>query len=221
MQARRPSTLVLPALLAFGVLVSCSGQRHDDDPPPPPPPPSLPVTDLDVGLTPEEATAWRFTSEGSDLVPVDLLRALIDVSTGQPFSESLARYGFLPSPAGPANPYGLAVGWTVDVPDFAPAKLDFVGLNCSACHTGQIEYGGQALRIDGGPNMADIEAFGLAVKDSALHMVEHPTEAFLFVWRLTHLDPPAGARAAATPAQQLDNEYRRPDGRLLLAVLHV
>ncbi len=211
MRNRRPILVQLVlVLLVLAVLVSCS--RRDDGKQPPRDdggePPPAPVTDLDVGLTPEEAVAWRFTSEGSDLVPVDLLRALVDVNTGRPFSESMARYGFIPSPAGPENPYGLPVGWTTGVPEYSPRKVDFAGLNCSACHTGQIEYDGQALRIDGGPNMADLEGFALAAKDSTVDMLKHPVKAFLFVWRLVHLEPPEHASPEETFAGHLPDDTR-------------
>ena len=206
----RRSVLVLPALVLFALLVSCFRKPDDSKPPVDKgteSPPS-PVTDLDVGLTPEETLTWRYTSEGSDLVPVDLLRALIDVNTGRPFAESMDRYGFIPSPAGPENPYGLPVGWSVGVPEYAPRKLDFVGLNCAACHTGQLEYGGQTLRIDGAPNMADLESFALAARDSTVDMLKNPVKAFLFVWRLVHLEPPEHASPQETFAGQLPDDTR-------------
>ena len=34
-----------------------------------------------------------------------------------------------------------------------------IGLNCTACHVGQLQYQGRALRLDGGPNMALINTF--------------------------------------------------------------
>ena len=173
------------ALVAALVFAGCPPK-----PEPKPEPEPLTIVELDVGLDAAQRTVWRFTSEGSDLAPVALLRALRDVNTGELFPESLEHYGFLPSPASPANPCGLPVGWAVSVPEYSILNLDYVGVNCSACHTGQIDYAGRGLRIDGAPNLADIEAFGLAVKDSAVHLLGHPVEALLFVWRLIHLEPP-------------------------------
>lgn len=210
MWSRRPYFLSVVLGLLVAASVSCSRPPEQGDDTPPPPPASN-VTDLDVGLSSAETGAWRWTSEGSDLVPVDILRALTDVNWRAPFSESLVRYGFLPSPAGPGNPYGLPVGWTIDVPKFSLLRLDYTGVNCSACHTGQVEYRGQALRIDGAPNMADIEAFGLAVRDSVAAMLEDPAETFLFVARLVSLEPPAGADPEETFAGQLS-----PAGRSLM-----
>lgn len=39
------------------------------------------------------------------------------------------------------------------------ANERWLGLNCSACHTGEITYQGQRLRIDGGPTLADFQGF--------------------------------------------------------------
>ena len=34
-----------------------------------------------------------------------------------------------------------------------------MGLNCTACHVGQVEYHGHSTRIDGGPSMAFVNQF--------------------------------------------------------------
>ena len=224
------------------VVVSCrpKGDEGKKSPPLIVRPKPVQAVDLDVGLTEEQRQLWRFLTEGSDLVPVAVLSALVDINTGKPFSKSLDRYGFLPADKGPGNPYGLPVGWTVDVPDYSLLKIDYVGVNCSACHTGQIEYEGQALRIDGAPNMADIEAFGLAVNESVLQMVGDPAEALLFVWRLIRFEPvqksqqrafedvlPAEAQSLLdTYAEALSNDVDEPAdavgreiGRIFIRIL--
>src|SRR5204863_9825438 len=38
-------------------------------------------------------------------------------------------------------------------------KVDWVGLNCAACHTGQITYGGKTQIIDGAPALFDFQTF--------------------------------------------------------------
>ena len=171
-------------------------------------PPILPYQDLGVGLSAAETLAWRYTTEGSDLVPVDILRALIDTESGKPFTEALDRFGFLPTAAGPGNVYGLPVGWTIDVPDYSLLKVDYVGINCSACHTGELAYQGKAMRIDGAPNMADIEAFGLAVEASGVATLEDPLEAFAFIVRWLRLAPPAEATPADTFAGKVPDDTK-------------
>jgi mono/diheme cytochrome c family protein len=154
------------------------------------------VTELDVGLTPDERERLRFLTEGSDLVPVVLLQALKDFRTGKLFADALSDYGFLPSPVSELNPDGLAVGWTVDVPALSPHKLPYAGLNCAACHTGQIEFQGRTLRIDGAPNMADIEALGLAVRDSLAKTLASRAETLALVTRIAQRVPPDAGIAA-------------------------
>ncbi|MFJ5296910.1 di-heme-cytochrome C peroxidase [Pseudomonas sp. NPDC088368] len=65
--------------------------------------------------------------------------------------EHLARFGFLVDPkqvATALNPGNLPVGFTRHQnPDHTVEYLD---ITCSACHTGELHFKGQALRIDGG-----------------------------------------------------------------------
>jgi hypothetical protein len=64
--------------------------------------------------------------------------------------------GFLVDGRSSANPDGLPVGFAKDV-DPDPNKGDSIGLTCAACHTGQLEYHGTKVRIDGGQSMGAIE----------------------------------------------------------------
>ncbi len=186
----------------FLVLVWCLGlpacQRPD---PPAPPPPVVPSADLDVGLTAAQSTLWRTAPEGSDLAPVDILRAMKDFETGRLYIDALDYYGFIPSSASAANPYGLPIGWATHVPSYAVFGQDYVSINCAACHTAQIEYQGQAMTIDGGSNMADIEALALSIQSSAEKMLQDPIEVLLFVHRLLSLEPPPGAEGKSLGAQ--------------------
>ena len=185
--------------------VSLGLQGCDRREPPAPPPPPLPSTDLDVGLTAAQSTLWRTTPEGSDLAPVDILRAMKDFETGRLYVDALDYYGFIPSTASAANPYGLPIGWTTHVPSYAPFQQDYVSINCAACHTGQLTYEGRAMVIDGGSNMADIEALALSIKSSAVKMLEDPIEALLFVHRLLNLEPPEGTEGQSLGAQVDDD----------------
>ena len=44
---------------------------------------------------------------------------------------------------------------------------DYIGYTCAACHTGQVNYKSQAIRIDGGPAMADMVGFLEALQTGA------------------------------------------------------
>ncbi|USW94652.1 cytochrome c [Pseudomonas proteolytica] len=75
-----------------------------------------------------------------------------------PFSEqrfaepaNLARFGFLVDPrqqATPQNPGNLPVGFARH--KNAGSNEEFLDITCAACHTGELRFNGQALRIDGG-----------------------------------------------------------------------
>jgi hypothetical protein len=91
--------------------------------------------------------------QGSRLIPWAWISALKQAN-GKPFmAESLDRYGYLPNEA--SSPPGLPVGFVVISQDGA----DMLGLTCAACHTRQIDVGGKAYRIDGGPAIADLGSF--------------------------------------------------------------
>lgn len=116
------------------------------------------------GLTDADRGKFYHLSEGGELFPVDWLLALdaeVPASDGsvliRPFLDNIERFGLLPHEKGPDNPYGLPVGVSV-----APSKLtgtEMIGLNCAACHVGQVQYQGQAVRVDGAGNMAYINKF--------------------------------------------------------------
>ncbi|KVV02614.1 MULTISPECIES: di-heme-cytochrome C peroxidase [unclassified Pseudomonas] len=72
----------------------------------------------------------------------------------QPFAapEYLARFGFLVEPqqkASVANPGNLPVGFTRHTNP--GSDVQYLDITCAACHTGELHYNGQALRIDGAP----------------------------------------------------------------------
>lgn len=75
-----------------------------------------------------------------------------------PFSEQrfatpeyLARFGFLVDPAQkatPNNPGNLPVGFARH--QNPGSKEEYLDVTCAACHTGELRFKGQAIRIDGG-----------------------------------------------------------------------
>jgi cytochrome c5 len=63
------------------------------------------------------------------------------------------RYRYLPRKATSNNPDALPIGFVKD--NFR--GRNFMGFTCSACHTGQVNYKGTGIRIDGAPAMADMD----------------------------------------------------------------
>ena len=123
---------------------------------------------LDQGWDQDTTQWWYRVSQGTVFMPYAWFLALEQPVGEELFSAAgnLERLGFLPDPPGPQNPHGLPVGFSkrpVDLPDLKPYacwKGDWVGFSCAACHTGQVSYHGQQIRIEGGPAHHDIETFG-------------------------------------------------------------
>jgi hypothetical protein len=112
---------------------------------------------LDQKWSPEESLWFYKTTQGSDLMPYDFFMALQDPQTGKVFhaNDTLYDYGYLPQIATYSNPDALPVGF---VKDTYKGKL-YIGFTCAACHTGQLNYQGTAIRIDGGPAGSDMDTF--------------------------------------------------------------
>jgi hypothetical protein len=109
--------------------------------------------------------------QGSRIMPLRWIAALKQTD-GQPFmADSLGRYGYLPNKA--SRPAGLPIGFTVARGN----EEQEIGMNCSACHTRQIEVNGTAYLIDGGPGIVDFQSF-LADLDTAVNTVLTNDQAF-------------------------------------------
>ncbi|MFZ0705009.1 MAG: cytochrome c [Candidatus Korobacteraceae bacterium] len=118
--------------------------------------------------TPDQRAWFYHAPQGTELLPYRWFLALeqpqIKVFGEVPkFSDTayLARFGFLPDSAGPQNPDALPVGFAKDtITDVNTGqRVEVVGLTCSACHTGQLEYRGKGVRIDGGAATVDLASF--------------------------------------------------------------
>lgn len=109
--------------------------------------------------------------QGSRIMPLRWIAALKQPN-GQPFmADSLGRYGYLPNQA--SRPAGLPIGFTVS----SEKGEQEIGMNCSACHTRQIEVSGSAYLIDGGPGIVDFQSF-LADLDIAVNIILKDRQAF-------------------------------------------
>jgi len=149
------------------------------------------------GFTVEERRQFYHLSEGGELYPADWLLALEATVTDangrsetRPFLETLDRFGFLPDPVSPQNPYGLPVGMTVATSGIT--GLDTLGLNCATCHVGELTYQGAKFRIDGGPNLIAVPAFIKALVTETTDTARTPPRLVRFI-----------KKAKAARAQQL------------------
>jgi len=130
-----------------------------------------PVEQLQVveqNWTPYQRQWFYHTSQGTVLLPYRWFLALeqphIKLIGEVPLfrdSQYLARFGFLPDSTSEQNPDGLPVGFAKDTVIDPQTKnsMEVVGLTCAACHTGQLEYKGKGIRIDGGSATVQLAAF--------------------------------------------------------------
>ncbi|HSC67025.1 MAG TPA: di-heme-cytochrome C peroxidase [Cellvibrio sp.] len=99
---------------------------------------------------------WFYSAaQGSTLIPYKIFLHLETASSETLFrgDANMNRLRYLPQTSSDANPDGLPVGWVKDT----HAGKDYVGFSCAACHTGQVNYQGAAIRIDGGTPLADMD----------------------------------------------------------------
>src|SRR5262245_8339429 len=140
------------------------------------------------GLTADERQQYYHLTEGGELYPMAWLLALEQEVPGpdgkpthKPFLENVERFGMIPDAPSVYNPYGLPVGVTIGYSQIS--GLQMMGLNCTACHVGEIHYNGKAIRIDGGPNMSFVNAFIAGIFDTTAKMKDDPARLARFVDR--------------------------------------
>jgi hypothetical protein len=133
------------------------------------------LTCLNQGWTDEQRTWWYRTTQGSRLLPLSWMLSLELADGTDKFMspEHMGKLGYLPEPASISNPWGLPVGFTEDQDRTSDADVmcdtfpnmcangtmrqKWVGMNCSACHTNDIQIGNKKLRIEGAPTLADFQ----------------------------------------------------------------
>ena len=165
--------------------------------PPPPTPEGL------NGLSENERTTFYHLSEGGELYPVDWLLALeVESTTGdgtlqvRPFLENIERYGLLSDPKSVGNPDGLPVG--VSLGRGKLEGVEMIGLNCTACHVGQVQYQGHAVRVDGLGNMALINGFLKDLVGETQKTVESPRRLARFWHRVRAVRATRRSRGSET-----------------------
>ena len=127
---------------------------------------------LKQGWSTKEREWFYSTSQGSQLMPYAYYLALEQAGNNRPFNDpaNLQKFRCIPRSRDASNPDGLPVGFVAD-PD-SPLPKGFIkdrrslGFTCAACHTGQINYKGTAIRIDGGPSLADFDSLTKALEAS-------------------------------------------------------
>lgn len=119
--------------------------------------------------TAEERDRWYRGSQGSRLIPERWLLALEAPDSEQLFLSDgyFSQFNYLQTPGSP-----LPLGFARDVQDdsnlfrtrlhwfkYQTKNEPWIGMNCAACHTADIQYQGVAHRVDGAPGLGDFQRF--------------------------------------------------------------
>jgi hypothetical protein len=171
------------ALASSAVLLVVSAACR---PPANPMPPALSAPTPDrVGLSDEERQELYHLEEGSEVFPLPFFLALERKDSEELFSHGLERYGFLPDPVGPRNPYGLPVGITAATTrDLQFTGIEMVGVNCAACHVSELTFEGRNVRLDGAGGRANITAFYQGLAEAAQATFTDARKLLRFISRL-------------------------------------
>jgi mono/diheme cytochrome c family protein len=144
--------------------------------------------------TADERKQFYHLPEGSEIFPLDWLVALKSNQTGKLFVEDLGRFGFIEDGKGDeirgSEGKRFPIGLTVSKP--RGLTLELIGVNCAACHVGQITHGDKSLVIDGAPNMLDIESFYQEIFQSFDATLRDRKELIAFLKRLKSNGPRDG-----------------------------
>src|SRR5262245_8434505 len=103
----------------------------------PPDGPAEPVVFHPNCLPPEERKVFYHLAEGSEVFPLDWLRAAKRKGSDRLFLDDMERFGLL---ADPDSEEKLPVGLTAAETRGLPLLGKMVGINCAACHVGQISF---------------------------------------------------------------------------------
>jgi hypothetical protein len=122
----------------------------------------------------DQRTFW-YIDQGSKIMPMSWFLSLecsskqknCDATGLFSATANLESYGFVTDPSRtpePLNPHGLPIGFTSGTHD----GVEFAGVTCAACHTGNIRYGGRSILVEGAPSMLNFDLFLSEMVDALL-----------------------------------------------------
>ena len=108
---------------------------------------------LEQNWNQQDREYFYFTDQGSRLIPYEFFLNLeqTDNQTLLRDNDNMMSFGFLPVVENDNNPDGLPIGLT--------RNGNHMGMTCAACHTQEIKYKDQFIRIDGGQSFLDLHLF--------------------------------------------------------------
>lgn len=114
---------------------------------------------LDQAWNDKARMDFWYTSQGSRILPYTWFTWLEQKDSQELFrtAEHMESLRYLPMESSDANPAGLPIGFALDADP--ASKTAWVGLNCAACHTNQIDVGETKILVDGAPTLANFVLF--------------------------------------------------------------
>ena len=133
---------------------------------------TIPATYASQGWSADDTRDWYSLTQGSRLVPLSWINAL-QTASGAAFMahEHMAGYGY----AYLDNKAEFPVGFVLDND---AAKGDFLGLNCSACHTSILHTASATVHVHGGQTMADFQSFNSDILEAVTRAKDIGFDAF-------------------------------------------
>jgi mono/diheme cytochrome c family protein len=142
------------------------------------------IADYANGLTTEERRSFYHMSQGAEILPWALLTAVDAPDSDRPFVENLARFGLMPDPE---RDDGLPIGMSLARNDFT-FGMEFAGITCAACHVGELRHDGRAIRVDGAPNMFNMQHFYAQAVEAFAAVISDPDKRWRALKRLGRQD---------------------------------
>jgi len=135
---------------------------------------------------------WFYnTTQGSALLPYDFFVVLEEENSSALLrsNKNIDKYRYLPQKPTFFNPDGFPVGFAKETYQ----GKDYVGYTCAACHTSQVNYTDKsgkttAIRIDGGPTMADMVGFLHDLEKSMRATLDNDAKKQRFIDNVLALD---------------------------------
>ena len=141
---------------------------------------------LEQGWSRADSLWFYNITQGSNLLPYDFFLSLEVENSNMLITDNKVfdKYRYLPQKPTLFNPDGLAVGFVKD----SYQGKDYVGYTCAACHTSQVNFDKAAIRIDGGPAMADMVGYLTALQKALEQTLAEPQKYKRFVEKVLDIN---------------------------------
>jgi hypothetical protein len=160
------------------------------------------VTSIDQKIDSTTLRRYHHSDQGTRIMPAAFLQSLrtADGTSRIMSADNFRKWGFLVDgvQADALNPYGWPIGFTVSDPAVSKG-IPVAGVTCALCHTGELVYHGQSIRIEGGQANVNLPEFQAAVYAGLLATAKDPARSAALV---------KDAVALGYPAQRAENDFR-------------